>query len=318
MVMSNYERIIEKISKISNKEKSEIELLVETKRARLSGLISKEGAAQIVAAELGINFDNQRLKIEELLPGMKKVNVIGKIINIYPIKTFKTKKGDESKVVNLILADETSNIKVVLWDTKEIALIESGELIQGRSIEIINGTMRDNEIHLGSFSEIKILDLDLQNVKTDKNFKESKISDLKKGESVKIRAFITQCFDIKFFYVCSSCGKKVNQEGNSFLCQEHGKVSAEKRALVSLVLDDGTDSIRAVVFQENLEKLGFNILENQENLINNRQSILGKEFFFFGSVRENKLFNNLEMNIENIEEIDLDNLIKELECKKNL
>jgi uncharacterized protein YueI len=35
--------------------------------------------------------------------------------------------------------------------------------------------MRDNEIHLGSFSEIKILDLDLQNVKTDKNFKESKI-----------------------------------------------------------------------------------------------------------------------------------------------
>jgi hypothetical protein len=42
------------------------------------------------------------------------------------------------------------------------------------------------------------------------------------------------------------------------------KVSAEKRALVSLVLDDGTDSIRAVVFQENLEKLGFNILENQE------------------------------------------------------
>lgn len=316
--MSNYERIIEKISKISNKEKSEIELLVETKRARLSGLISKEGAAQIVAAELGINFDNQRLKIEELLPGMKKVNVIGKIINIYPIKTFKTKKGDESKVVNLILADETSNIKVVLWDTKEIALIESGELIQGRSIEIINGTMRDNEIHLGSFSEIKILDLDLQNVKTDKNFKESKISDLKKGESVKIRAFITQCFDIKFFYVCSSCGKKVNQEGNSFLCQEHGKVSAEKRALVSLVLDDGTDSIRAVVFQENLEKLGFNILENQENLINNRQSILGKEFFFFGSVRENKLFNNLEMNIENIEEIDLDNLIKELECKKNL
>jgi ssDNA-binding replication factor A large subunit len=97
--MSNYERIIEKISKISNKEKSEIELLVETKRARLSGLISKEGAAQIVAAELGINFDNQRLKIEELLPGMKKVNVIGKIINIYPIKTFKTKKGDESKLL---------------------------------------------------------------------------------------------------------------------------------------------------------------------------------------------------------------------------
>jgi len=316
MPMTNYERIVEKISKLSNTEKSEVERLIEAKRARLSGLISKEGAAQIVAAELGINFDNQKLKIEELLPGMKKVNVIGKIINLYPIRTFKTKKGDEGKVANLVIADETSNIKTVLWDTKDISLIESGELTEGKTIEIINGSMRDNEIHLSSFSEIKLLEIDIENVKTEKNFKIEKIENIKKGESVKIRAFITQSFDVKFFYVCPNCGKKVIKEGNSFICNEHGNVPAERRALISLVLDDGTGTIRAVAFQENLEKLGLNI-ENESNLINQRQELLGKEFIFSGSIKENKLFNNLEMNIENIEEVNLDNLISELEKNEN-
>jgi len=312
MPTTNYDRIVEKISKLSNTDKLEIERLIEAKRARLSGLISKEGAAQIVAAELGINFDNQKLKIEELLPGMKKVNVVGKIINLYPVRTFKTKKGDEGKVANMIIADETSNIKTVLWDTKDISLIESGELIEGTTIEIINGSMRDNEIHLSSFSEIKLLEIDLGEVKTGKNFRFEKIEGLKKGESVKVRAFITQSFDVKFFYVCPSCGKKVIQEGNSFSCNEHGKVPGEKRALISLILDDGTGTIRAVAFQENLEKLGLNT-NDESNLINQKQSLLGKELIFYGSIKENKLFNNLEMNIESVEEVNLDNLILELE-----
>ena len=64
----NYERILEKISKASGIGKDEIERKVEAKRARLSGLISKEGAAQVIASELGISFENERLKINELLP----------------------------------------------------------------------------------------------------------------------------------------------------------------------------------------------------------------------------------------------------------
>ena len=40
----------------------EVNRKIEAKRAKLSGLISQEGAAQIVAAELGINFENEKLK----------------------------------------------------------------------------------------------------------------------------------------------------------------------------------------------------------------------------------------------------------------
>src|SRR3990170_1484779 len=139
MPQSNYERIIEKISKASGLGKDEIERRVEAKREKLSGLISKDGAAQVVASELGISFENEKLKIDELLPGMRKVNTLGKVINIFPVRTFTTKKGEESKVVNFWIADETSNVKVVLWDTHHIEQIETGKITSGTVVEIMNG-----------------------------------------------------------------------------------------------------------------------------------------------------------------------------------
>ena len=57
MIEGNYDKIIEKISKSSGLEKEEIERRIAAKRAKLAGLISKEGAAQVIAAELGISFD---------------------------------------------------------------------------------------------------------------------------------------------------------------------------------------------------------------------------------------------------------------------
>src|SRR3989344_6623595 len=125
-MLGNYENILERISKSSGLEKDEIERRVEAKRAKLSGLISKEGAAQVIAAELGISFDNEKLKIGELLPTMRKVNVIGKVINLFPVRTF-TKNDKQGKVANMVIADETSNIKVVLWDVNHIGLIEKEE-----------------------------------------------------------------------------------------------------------------------------------------------------------------------------------------------
>src|SRR3989344_5501878 len=122
----NYEKLVSIISKSSGLGRDEVERKITAKRDRISGMISPEGAAQVIAAELGISFDNETLKIDELLPGMRKVNLVGKIINVSPIRTFTTKKGEEGKVANLILADETSNIKTVLWDTNHISLIESG------------------------------------------------------------------------------------------------------------------------------------------------------------------------------------------------
>ncbi len=314
-MQGNYERIVEKIAKAANLDKEEIEKRIEAKRNKLSGFISKEGAAQVVASELGISFEHDKLKIGELLPGMRKVNMIGKVISISPVRTFKTKKGDESKVVNLFMADDSSNIRAVLWDTNHVALVEKGEIKEGSVIEISNATMRDNELHLGNFSEIKNSDENLGEVITNKVVREKKILDFRKGENVGTRAFIVQFFEPRFFNVCPECSRKIEQEGEVFVCKTHEKVIPEKRAVVTFVLDDGTGTIRAVLFQEALGSLGLTELENPEKLLAQKQSILGKEMFFSGSIRNNVFFNNLELIVDEAKEIDIDGVISNLEDK---
>ncbi|MEM3405532.1 MAG: hypothetical protein QW117_00995 [Candidatus Pacearchaeota archaeon] len=316
-MINDYYRILKKVSEISGKSEEEINRLVEAKRAKLSGLISREGALQIICAELGVNFEKQKYKINEIIPGMKKINTFGKIIKLFPVKEYK-KNNREGKVVNFVLADETSNIKVVLWDTNHISLIEKGEIKEGDFVEINNASLRNNEIHLTGFSEIKLSNNYIENIRTEVQYVNKNISDLRIGENVMIRAFIVQIFEPKFFEVCPECKKKVISTGEIYMCEEHGRVIPEKKILLSIILDDGTEVIRAIVFSDNIEKLGTNLKDLESSFLYQREILLGKEFIFFGNVRQNKLFNNIEFIINDLKEIDNELLIQELESSKEI
>jgi len=306
----NYSKILDKISKSSGLEREEIERRVEAKRARLSGLISLEGAAQVVAAELGISFENERFKIDELLPGMRKVNIIGKVLDVSPVRTF-TRNDKEGKVVNLTVADETSNIKVVLWDTNHIDLIEKGQVSDGSVVEISNASMRETEIHLGSFSEFKISSEAVENVKTEKIVRERKIIDLRPMVNSSVRAFVVQVFEPRFFEVCPECNKKISKEGEISKCAEHGVITPSKRALVNVVLDDGTETIRSVLFHENIPKIGIDV--EKEDFPSQKENLIGKEMLFIGNARNNSYSNTTEFIIEDVKELDLDSLVSSLE-----
>lgn len=307
-MMQNYSQLVERISKASGLGKEDIERKIEAKRAKLSGLISKEGAAQIVAAELGISFEKQKLKVNELMQGMRRVNITGKIIKLFPVKSYK-KEDREGKIGSMIIADETGNIRVVLWDTNHISLIESGQIKEGSVVEISNAGMRNSEIHLTGFSDIKISQEVIENVKTERVYNEKKIQELGKGESGRVRAFIVQAFPPRFFNVCPECSSSAKLDGENYLCAKHGRVMPVKRALLNVILDDGSENIRAVLFNEQMQKLGV----NAENF--NRDGLLGTEAFFSGSVRENKLFNNPEIFVSDIESIEVEKLIESLEKK---
>ena len=80
---------------------------------------------------------------------------------------------------------------------------------------------------------------------------------------------------------------------------------------MNIVLDDGTETIRAVLFHEPLQKLGIDL--DSEPFSNQKNSFLGKEMVFSGNVRNNRFFNNPEFIISNMDEVNLDELIKNLE-----
>ncbi|MGV8152389.1 MAG: hypothetical protein ACP5OG_04860 [Candidatus Nanoarchaeia archaeon] len=305
----NYSQLIELISQSSGLDLNEIERRVEAKQAKLSGLISKEGAAQVVAAELGVNFDKQIIKINQIVPGMKKINLIGKIVTLFPIKEY-NKNGRSGRIGSFILADDTSNTRVVLWDENHINLIAKGEIIQGSVIEIANASLRNGELHLTGFSEIKGSNKTINNLVLEKRIIKKPIANFNVNDNASARAVIVQIFEPRFFTICPECKKKVSELGE---CLTHGKVAPEKRALLNFVIDDGSATIRSVIFSEQLSKLiGDDFLDSEKFAIK-KADLLGKEVIVSGQVRRNQMFNNEEFIVSNIAEINLDNLIEELE-----
>lgn len=291
--MDNYSQLVDRISRAANVEVEDVERKIEAKRAKLSGLISKEGAAQIVAAELGITFDNELLKISELVEGMKRAHVIGKITEIFPIRSY-NKNGREGKIGSFLLGDESSNVRVVLWDMHHIGLIESGGLRKGGSVEILNAGVRNGELHLGAFSDIKESNQTFDSVKEARELHDGKLVDAKPGDKMKVRATIVQVFDPKYF---------------------DDKKDGRKRALVNMIIDDGTETMRCLANEEKLLLFGFNQDDvfSLESFNGKKGELLGEEKLFFGSFKTNSYFNKIEMNVDSVAEVNVDELISELE-----
>ena len=305
----NYLQLVEFISQSSGTSVEDIERKIEAKQAKLAGLISKEGAAQIIAAELNVNFDKQMIKIVQMVPGMRRINLIGKIIELAPIREY-NKNGRSGKIGSFVLADDTSNVRTVLWDENHIDLIGKGSIKMDVVVEIGNASIRNGELHLGSFSEIKISKKKIDNVVTEKPVFVKKVKDFNVGDNVASRAFIVNIFEPKFFEVCPECRRKAIN-GN---CNDHGQIKPEKRSLLSLVIDDGSDNIRCTIFHDELEKIiSMKELENLELFAVKRKELLGKEMIIKGQVRKNQMFDSNDFIINEIEDIKLDELINELE-----
>jgi len=316
--MQNYDVLIEKIVRSSGLEREEIEERVIAKKEKLSGLISKEGAAQIIAAEMGFSFDDESLKINELSGEMRKVNLVGKIVNMFPVREY-NKNGRSGKVANLILADDTGNAKMVFWDVNHISLIENKEIVVGDVVEIKNASVRDMEVHLSGFSEIKKSSAKIDNAVTEyrREAKDKSLNEVNQGEQVRVRGVVVSLFPPRFYMVCPECNKKVNSEESGFSCVEHGKIVPKSRAILNFVIDDGSENMRVVMFSDSINKLiSEEDLKDVEKVADFRDEFLGTEIYLSGNVKRNQLFNNLEIIASEVENVDVEKLIVELENKK--
>jgi len=313
--MEQYSQLVEKIANAAKITVEEVERKVEAKRAKLSGLVSKEGAAQIVAAELGINFEREQIKISGLMDGMKRANIKGKVLQVFPVRSY-SKNGREGKVGSFVIADESASTRAVLWDVSHIGLLEEGKIKEGDVLEIWHGSVRNGELHLSSFGDIKHSSEKMENITVQKAFQARNLGEAKAGQSLKARAVIVQVFEPRYFEVCPECGKRV-LEGE---CKIHGGVQGVKRALLNIVIDDGIETIRSVLFGEQIKQLGLidDEIMSIERFLEKKNSILGEEKVFSGNVRSNALYNTLEFNIEKVEDIDINQVINELEGKASV
>ena len=315
MIRANYEQIIEKIQKEKGLTLSEIEAKIKKKLSDLSDLISREGAAYIVANELGVkileDFSKKTLKINQLIPGMTSVNIVGKIIQVYSVREFDngTRQG---KIGSLLLGDETGTIRVVMWDTNHIKEIENDNIGLNKVIKIKNAYVKENngfkEIHMGNRSLLEVNPEEtIGEVKLKNEFTKKQIKDLNPGENVSIAGTIVQIFEPRYYDACSQCNKKVNLEAGK--CEFHPTANVVKNPILNLYLDDGTDSIRVVAFRNVAEKI---LNGNAENFEEVRTNFLGTQYRFSGKVTKNDMFERKEFIVNDLEELKSEEIAKQI------
>ena len=134
------------------------ELIDEKKRKIGAGYLTDQGALFLVAADLGISFENNQstqTTIKDLYIGANDVNLSARVINIYPVRKYNRRDTNE-EVHNrtLTIYDKDSSIKLRLWD-QHVSFPEDHNVKPGDLIKISHGYTKsglDNKaiINLGS------------------------------------------------------------------------------------------------------------------------------------------------------------------------
>lgn len=299
--------IIAKIMENSKLSEDEINAKIKEKTEKLSGLISQEGAAHILANELGIKlFDIAgKIKIKGILTGMRSVEFSGKVMQVFNVSEFKKKDGTPGKVGSFVLGDETGTIRVAAWGSHADSV---KEIKEGGIIKIKSGYVRDNrgrkEVHLNDRSEI-IMNPEgesISEVKEKEDEIRKPIKDLaERDQNVTLLGTIVQVFEPRFFEVCPECGKRARFKDDAFNCDEHNKVEPEFSYVMNVVLDDGSDNIRVVCFKNQLESLigkdknGVLIYRQDPSKFDSvKNELLGQIVKFNGRVNKNEMFDRLE------------------------
>lgn len=307
MIKIPYEQIIERIKKEAKVSEEEINGKIDDKMKQLSGLISKEGAAHIVANELGIKlFDSfsGKLQIKNILVGLRSVETVGKVLQTYELREFTTNER-QGKVASLVIGDETGTIRVVMWGDQadNIKNIKNDMIIK-----IVGGYVKDNngsiELHLNDRSQL-ILNPEGETVKEVKKYvaERKTIDKLTENDNVvEILGTIVQIFDPRFFEICPECNKRVKDVGGAFTCPAHNNVEPDFSYVLNLIVDDGTENIRTVFFRESMEKLTNSkrekILEYKDDLDKFEEvktELLGNIVKINGRVKKNLFFDRIEL-----------------------
>ncbi|MBI4738623.1 hypothetical protein HY772_03540 [Candidatus Woesearchaeota archaeon] len=315
----------EMVMKIKEKTGLSDELIlnrVHKKSEELVGLVSKEGAAHIIANELGVDLlqDAQGpCLIKDIAAGMRSVEVVGKVQAIYDVIDFQSQKGP-GKVGSFLLADKTGVIRTTCWNAKtdDLKRVKVGDVVA-----VKNTYARENngrvEVHLNDRS---VLEVNPEGVIVESPVSTSpqgfqsasslavrkRIADIASDDLfVEVVGTVVQVFDPHFFEICPQCNKRARPRQETFACDEHGTVAPAYSCVLNLVLDDGSDNIRAVFFREQAAVvLGKSVDDlmltraSRDALDALKGELMGHMLKVTSKVSQNQMFNRLELVVRSV------------------
>jgi len=215
--LPSLEEIINRIlAEVPNLTREDVRLMIEQKRREVGGLLTNEGAAYIVASELGVSVYSEgtlktEISIRDLVPGANDVSINGRVILVYPVQTFSRLNKTTGKLARMIIADSTGTLSVVLWDDKADLL---KQITQNQIVRILHGYVRESldgklELHIGVRGDVLInpANVNPEHFPEVKEFFK-KIGELNEDEkSVDVVALVSRVFPVTTFQKEAGIGK---------------------------------------------------------------------------------------------------------------
>jgi replication factor A1 len=169
-----------------------VQEMIRRKMEGAGRLLTDEGAAYMLANELGVNLSDEtalktKIRIRDLIVGASDVTVTGRVIDVYPVTAFTRNDGTEGKVARLVISDETGRVDVALWDERA-EMVSLGRASPNQVVRVNHGYVRagldgEPELNVGQRGSVVILSSDssvYKPVTVSSAFK--KIQDLKEGD----------------------------------------------------------------------------------------------------------------------------------------
>ncbi|MBW3019537.1 hypothetical protein KY329_05130 [Candidatus Woesearchaeota archaeon] len=322
MIRMPLSEMVGKIGQKTGLSEADVLAKIEDKCKSLSGLISKEGAAHIVANELGVKLVESSGKIKDLYPGMRSVDIVGRITNVYEVREFSRADGTNGKVGSFVLGDETGTMRMVCWGNKTdiIDTLSEGSVVKVTATQVRENNRGFKECHLTDQSQVEVDNAQIGEVKRNSAARIS-LKDLKEdGQYVEVLGTVVQVFDPRFFEVCPDCGGRLKEHEGQWFCDQHSAVAPDYSYLVNVYVDDGTENIRVVLFRAQAEQL---LNKSKEEMISFRTNpdsfeplkteLLGEQFRFIGRGKHNKFFDRLEFVANKVYKAEAEEELKRIQ-----
>ncbi|MBM3282432.1 MAG: hypothetical protein FJY86_03795 [Candidatus Diapherotrites archaeon] len=255
--------LIAQLSEKSGLDENNIREKMTQKIEKFSGLLTEQGALVLLSKELNVTLPlfekpHQTLTLNELKMGMNNIDVKVRAKYVDKLKTY-TKNGKEGKYLSTRLTDDTGEALFTFWNEQAEEALQKG-LRAGSTLNLTNARVgsfnNQTQLSLGYNGTYTIENTENETIEnstrtnsTNARTRTGEFSTLKENGFVETDAHIVDVLPGKGYYVrCLSCqGKLQKRETTCPICMAEGKIEA--RLLASVIVDDGTQPIRAVAFE---------------------------------------------------------------------
>lgn len=265
------------------------------------------------------HFSSNVIAIGELNVGMRSIIVEGDVMEDPEVRDVTTRDGAEIRLASLRIRDESGEIGVTLWRdlAEKVDGLTAGSRLRIKNAYVKMGFFGDLELSSGRTTELEVLsegevtsdrEIDLVN-----DLGIEKIQSVREEESTEVQGRIMEVnSNSKVFPSCPNCMKRVQEEGEGWVCESCGEIPQPvPRLIVEVVVEDDSGSINSVFSGAVAEKLldmssdsAWNVAVQAGNesapVYNARDRIIGATVKLMGHVRRSSRDGDLRLYVERL------------------